>query len=157
VTLAKKLWPESDALGKQIQFATDRAPRVKGDGQTKARPRPTRNSGRGGESPHTREVCSRRPSGALYLPLRRISSNAFFHIRFAPGAGNDPVATTDLIRWRLERRSRAADSHPPHLSDHLVQPSPFVRGAMLFSILELSRLVSPVGLRRQSYWWRAEP
>ena len=34
--LAKKLWPESDALGKQIQFATDRAPRVKGDGQTES-------------------------------------------------------------------------------------------------------------------------
>src|SRR5207244_4402172 len=30
--LAKKLWPEGDALGQRIQFASDNAPRAKGSG-----------------------------------------------------------------------------------------------------------------------------
>ncbi|MDQ6861505.1 MAG: hypothetical protein M3032_10180 [Verrucomicrobiota bacterium] len=30
--LARKLWPDGDALGQQIQFAAKDAPRAKGDG-----------------------------------------------------------------------------------------------------------------------------
>jgi len=31
-TLAKKLWPNGDALGQHLQYAEDNAPRAKGDG-----------------------------------------------------------------------------------------------------------------------------
>ena len=146
--LAKKLWPESDALGKQIQFATDRAPRVKGDGQTESASATDakRVVEVVGIVPHTREsLFEKDPSGALYLPFAGgFQSNAFFHIRFAPGAGNDPVATTDLIR----RAVRSVDPALPILtlrtfSDHLeanLQLWLVRAGAMLFSIFGIVAL-----------------
>ena len=146
--LAKKLWPEGDALGKQIQFAADRAPRQKGDGQTGS---DAPNDAKQiveiiGIVPHTREnLFEKDPSGTLYLPFAGgFQSNAFFHIRFAPGAGNDPIGTTDLIR----RTVRSVDPALPILTlrtfaDHLeanLQLWLVRAGAMLFSIFGLVAL-----------------
>lgn len=118
--LAKKLWPDGDALGHEIQFATDGAPRAKGDdeggvgvqrggiGEAKQRVEIV------GVVPYTREnLFDKNPGGALYLPFAGgFQSNAFFHIRFAPNAASDPVLTADLIR----RTVRGVDPALPILS-----------------------------------------
>ncbi len=104
--LAKKLWPDGDALGQQIQFAAKDAPKAKSGGQGGVG---TMSEGHGeaktqieivGIVPHTRfSLFEKDPSGGLYLPFAGgFQSNVFFHIKFAPNAARDPVATTDLLR-----------------------------------------------------------
>ena len=104
--LAKKLWPNGDALGQEIQFAADNAPRAKGDDQA------TVGAQRGGPGaakqrvevvgivPYTREnLFEKNPTGALYLPFAGgFQGDVFFHIKFAPNAASDSVAAADLIR-----------------------------------------------------------
>lgn len=118
--LAKKLWPDGDALGQQIQFASKDAPRAKGSGGSGVG---AMEEGRGeaktqlqviGIVPYTREsLFEKDPAGALYLPFAgSFQSNVFFHIKFAPGAGRDAPATTDLIR----RTVREVDGAIPVLS-----------------------------------------
>ncbi|HEY2713705.1 MAG TPA: ABC transporter permease [Chthoniobacterales bacterium] len=146
--LAKQLWPEGDALGKQIQFAADRPARAKGDGQTKSGS--TTDAKQlvevVGIVPHARDNLIQEDTvGALYLPFAGgFQSNAFFHIRFAPGGGTDPAATTDLIR----RAVREVDPALPILTlrtfaEHLdanLQLWVVRAGAMLFSIFGLVAL-----------------
>jgi predicted permease len=104
--LAKKLWPEGDALGRQIQFAAKDAPKAKSSGDKGAG---SFEEGRGeakrpleivGIVPHTRHsLFEKDPKGAIYLPFAGgFQSNVFFHIRFASNAARDPSATTDLLR-----------------------------------------------------------
>jgi ABC-type antimicrobial peptide transport system permease subunit len=64
--------------------------------------------------PYTREnLFEKNPSGALYLPFAGgFQSNAFFHLKFAPNAARDPVATADLIR----RTVQSVDPAMPILS-----------------------------------------
>ena len=93
--LAKKLWPDGDALGQQIQFADkDRGARPKGGDETKAQIEIV------GIVPYTRgELVREGSNGTLYLPFAGgFQSNVFFHIKFAPNAGRDTGATADLIR-----------------------------------------------------------
>ncbi len=150
--LAKKLWPEGDALGQEIQFAAESAPRAKGDGGGGIGKQST---GRGeakqrvevvGIVPYTREnLFDKNPSGALYLPFAGgFQSNVFFHLRFAPNAASDPVATADLIRKTV----RSVDPAMPILSlrtfaQHLEANLMLwiIRaGAALFSIFGLTAL-----------------
>jgi predicted permease len=103
--LAKKLWPDGDALGRQIQFAEKDAPKTK--------------DGTKGQIEIVGVVpCARRslfdqdPDGTLYLPFAEgFQSNVFFHLKFAPDAGRDAAATTDLIR----RTVREVDGAVPIL------------------------------------------
>src|ERR1700726_1711505 len=62
---------------------------------------------------HTRaSLFERDPSGAIYLPFAGgFQSEVFFHIRLAPGAARDAMATTDLLR----RTIREVDSSVPIL------------------------------------------
>ncbi len=144
--LAKKLWPEGDALGQQIQFAADDAPRARGDGSAGVGVQ----GGGSGEAkqqlevigivPYTREsLFEKSPRGALYLPFAGgFQSNVFFHIKFAPGAMGDTAATADLIR----RTVRAVDPALPVLSlktfsqhlDSNIQLWLVRAGAALFSV-----------------------
>ncbi len=106
--LAKKLWPEGDALGQRIQFAGNDAAKS--------------NSVAGPETqveivgvvPATREsLFDNNPSGTLYLPFAGgFQSNVFFHLRFAPDSAPDPAATADVIR----RTVREVDPAVPILS-----------------------------------------
>jgi len=157
--LAKKLWPEGDALGQQIQFAGKDAPRAKGDGSTGVG---TVEEGRGqanapieivGIVPYTREsLFEKDPRGALYLPFAGgFQSNVFFHVKFAPNAGRDAVATADLIR----RTVREVDPTLPVLSlktfaQHLesnIQLWIVRAGAALFSVFGgLALFLSVVGV-----------
>jgi predicted permease len=105
--LAKKLWPEGDALGQRIQFAEEAAAK---DGHDKTRTQIEIV----GIAPFARnDLFEQDPDGALYLPFAGgFQSNVFFHLKFAPNAGRDPGATTDLIR----RTVREVDAAVPILS-----------------------------------------
>src|SRR6266446_605520 len=107
--LAKKLWPEGDALGQRIQFAEKDLTQAKeGAGETRTQIEVV------GIVPYTRgSLFEKDPSGTLYLPFAGgFQSNVFFHIKFAPDAGRDPGATADLIR----RTVRDVDAAVPVLS-----------------------------------------
>jgi predicted permease len=107
--LAKKLWPDGDALGQRIQFAEKDLTQAKGGGgETRAQIEVV------GIVPYTRDnLFEKDPRGTLYLPFAGgFQSNVFFHIKFAPNAGRDPGATADLIR----RTVREVDAAVPILS-----------------------------------------
>ena len=102
--LAKKLWPEGDALGQRIQFPMlDNAPpenSAADSGEIK-----------GGESieivgivPATKgRMFEKAPSGALYLPYARaFHSDAFFFVRFASLPASSEAATADLLRRTVQ-------------------------------------------------------
>jgi len=157
--LAKKLWPDGDALGQQIQFATKDAPRAKGDGNAGVG---TVGEGSGetkmqievvGIVPYTRNsLFEKNPPGAVYLPFAGgFQSNVFYHIKFAPSAGQDTAATADLIR----RTVREVDQALPVLelktfSQHLesnLQLWIVRAGAALFSIFGgLALVLATVGV-----------
>ena len=146
--LAKKLWPDGDALGQRIQFAEKDLTRAKeGDGETRAQIEVV------GIVPFTRiDLFEKDPSGTLYLPFAGgFQSNVFFHIKFAHNAGRDPGATADLIR----RTVREVDAAVPVLSlktfaQHLESNLELwiVRaGAALFSIFGgLALVLATVGV-----------
>jgi predicted permease len=102
--LAKKLWPEGDALGQRIQFPIlDNAP-------------PENSAADGGEIkrgesieivgivPATKgRMFEKAPSGALYLPYARaFHSDAFFFVRFASLPASSEAATADLLRRTVQ-------------------------------------------------------
>src|SRR3954471_2798813 len=105
--LAKKLWPEGDALGQRLQFLEMGAPGTQGTEGASAQIDVV------GIAPYTRGgLFEKEASGTLYLPFAGgFQSNVFFHIKFAPGAGRDNTATADLIR----RTVREVDSAIPIL------------------------------------------
>ena len=106
--LAKNLWPDGNALGQWIQFAGKDLANGKDSADSKAPIEIV------GIAPHTRSsLFDKDPGGALYLPFAGgFQSDVFFHLKFAPGAGRDAAATTDLIR----RTVREVDSAVPILS-----------------------------------------
>jgi predicted permease len=105
--LAKKLWPNGDALGQRIQFASSDAERAKQKDAT------AKENGNGdikpGESveivgivPATRHDLfefENNRSGAIYLPFARgFQSNVFFIIRFNALSPGTEAATADVLR-----------------------------------------------------------
>jgi predicted permease len=106
--LAKKLWPDGDALGQHIQFADKDAPSAKKGAEPKAPIEVI------GIVPYARnDLFQKDPGGALYLPFAGgFQSNVFFQIKIASNAGRDTAATTDLIR----RTVREVDPAVPILT-----------------------------------------
>ncbi len=106
--LAKKLWPDGDALGQRIQFLDREGPHAQGVDGSSAQIEVV------GIAPYTRgSLFERESNGTLYLPFAGgFQSNVFFHIKFAANAGHDPVATTELLR----RTVREVDSGIPILN-----------------------------------------
>jgi predicted permease len=105
--LARKLWPEGDALGQRIQFLERGAPGTQDAEGSSAQIEIV------GIAPYLRSgLFEREASGTLYLPFAGgFESNVFFHVKFAPGAGRDTAATADLIR----RTVREVDAAIPIL------------------------------------------
>ena len=109
--LAKKLWPDGDALGQHIEFAGDKTVGVKPDSGDI-------NPGEGieivGIVPAVRSgVFEKQPAGAIYVPFARgFQNNAFFYVRFKPRAHGSDAATADLLR----RTVREIDPALPVLS-----------------------------------------
>jgi len=92
--LAKKLWPDGDALGQRIQFAGRDLPNAKAHNETRAQIEIV------GIVPYARTgLFEKEPVGTLYLPFAgEFHSNVFFHLKFDSNAWRDSTATTDLIR-----------------------------------------------------------
>jgi predicted permease len=115
--LAKKLWPEGDALGQRIQYAVENMPGPQHDGNTGA--------GTRADSSETIEIVGivpvtrhqlfeqEEPAGAIYLPFARgFQSNVSFFVRFRSLASENEAATADLLR----RTVRDVDPSIPILS-----------------------------------------
>ena len=160
--LAKKLWPEGDALGQQIQFAPDGAPRAKrDDGADNVG---IRQGGRSNIKPEepilvvgicgiTRGgVIEKTPRGTVYVPFARgFQNNAFFFIQFS----NLTVTTVPDMADAVRRAVRETDpvlpvlglkTFPQHL-DANMQIFIIRTGAMLFSIFGgLALLLAIVGV-----------
>ena len=119
--LAKKLWPEGDALGQRIQFATDNAPRAKGSDQHMGASEDLSPSVQANDTieivgivPATRrQLFDKDPNGQLYVPFaQEFQSNVSFFVRFRSLAPANEASTADLLR----RTVREVDPALPILS-----------------------------------------
>ncbi|MEP6956135.1 MAG: FtsX-like permease family protein, partial [Chthoniobacterales bacterium] len=121
--LAKKLWPDGDALGQRIQIATDYAPRAKRDdggggmgissgANTSIEPEEAIEVV-GIAKTSRADVFEKEPRGTIYVPFARgFQSNVFFFVQFASlNKGNTP-AMADAVR----RAVRETDAALPVLS-----------------------------------------
>ena len=120
--LAKKLWPDGDALGQRIQFPNEKTPVAADGGQGGAGE--FRDGGgdiRPGESievigiaPTVRDaIFEKEPGKALYLPFARgFQSSVFFFVKFSSLPPGTEAATADLLR----RTVSAVDPNLPVLS-----------------------------------------
>jgi len=115
--LAKKLWPNGDALGQHIEYASENTPGSQHDGST--------GTGIKADSSETIEIIGVVPvtrhqlfkeeesTGAIYLPFARgFQSDVFFFVRFRSLASENEAATADLLR----RTVRDVDPSIPILS-----------------------------------------
>ena len=120
--LAKKLWPDGDALGQRIQYAHDNAPRGKDGGGSGVG---VQQDGKGdikpGESievvgivPPTRHALfDKEPRGSVYLPFGRgFQSNVFFFVKYNSLPHTSEAAAADTLR----RTVREVDTALPILS-----------------------------------------
>ena len=146
--LAKKLWPDGDALGQRIQFADDNATRPKGD-----EVKPDATIEIVGIVPTIRHSLFQKESpGTIYLPFARsFQSNVSFFVRFHSLPPGTEAAIADLLR----RTVRDVDPSIPILSlrtyqQHLdanVQLWIVRAGAAMFSIFGILALgLAVVGL-----------
>ncbi len=158
--LAKKLWPEGDALGQHVQFAERNAPIAAGDGKKTGVSETLGTNATDPKSieivgivPNTRwDLFSENKNGAIFVPYAQgFQSNAFLHIRTAARAPGGEAALFDTIRREL----RTAASGVPLLGtktyrQHLDSSFEIwiVRiGAVMFSIFGgLALALAAVGL-----------
>jgi predicted permease len=104
--LAKKLWPEGDALGQRIQYASDSAPKAKSEGRSVGASADL--SGETGKDsieivgivPTTKQqLFDKDPHGQIYLPFARgFQSNISFFVRFRSLPPGAEASTADLLR-----------------------------------------------------------
>ncbi len=120
--LARKLWPDGDALGQQIQFAQPNAPVAKGGGDRGVR---ISEDITGDIAPGTPieivGIVPSTPQGlfeheigtAIYLPFARgFQNNVFFHVKFAAL----PTGSESAVADQLRRTVREVDPALPILS-----------------------------------------
>ena len=120
--LAKKLWPDADALGQRIQFAGDNAPRAKGSGgasmgmsaDLSGEIKPDETMEIVGIVPTTRHALFEKdPSGAIYVPFAQgFQSDVSYFVRFRSLTPGSEAATADLLR----RTVRDVDPSIPIIS-----------------------------------------
>jgi len=106
--LAKKLWPDGDALGQRIQYAARNAPSAQGSGGghvgSSADVSEEEKQGETieivGIVPATRHALfEKEPAGGIYLPFARgFQSDISFFIRFRSLAFGNEATTADLLR-----------------------------------------------------------
>ncbi len=145
--LAKKLWPDGDALGQQIQLATDNAPRAKSDGDNMGMSSGGKGNLKPGDPiqvvgivPATRgALFEKQPRGSIYVPFARgFQSSAYFFLQCNALSRKDSGGLLDVIR----RAVREVDPTLPVLSlktfsqhvDSNLQLWTVRAGAMLFSV-----------------------
>ncbi len=120
--LAKKLWPDGDALGQRIQYANPNAPSAQdGGGGHVGRSADLNEAEKKDETieivgivPATRHALfEQEASGGIYLPFARgFQSDVSFFVRFRSLASGNEVGTADLLR----RTVRDVDPSIPILS-----------------------------------------
>jgi predicted permease len=119
--LAKKLWPEGDALGQRIQYAGENAPSAEGGGGAHAGGSADLDEEKQQETieivgivPATRHALFEKESiGGIYLPFARgFKSDVSFFVRFRSLAPGNEAITADLLR----RTVREVDPSIPVIS-----------------------------------------
>ena len=119
--LAKKLWPEGDALGQRIQYAGENAPSAEGSGGAHAGGSADLDEEKQQETieivgivPATRHALFEKESiGGIYLPFARgFQSDVSFFVRFRSLAPGNEAITADLLR----RTVREVDPSIPVIS-----------------------------------------
>ncbi|MEY2505180.1 MAG: hypothetical protein QOG27_1460 [Verrucomicrobiota bacterium] len=160
--LAKKLWPDGDALGQRIQFAPDGAPRAKRDdgGNSvgiqqggKSNIKPEEPIEVVGIAAVTRSgVIERVPRGSIYLPFARgFHNNAFFFVQFASLNEKTVTDSADAIRRAVRETDPtlpvlALKTFPQHLGGNM-QIFIIRTGATLFSVFGgLALILAIVGV-----------
>lgn len=121
--LAKKLWPDVNAIGQRIQYASANVPIAKGEegpggpairrvGKSDIRPDETIEIV--GIVPATPQALfDKHPRGAIYVPFARgFQSNVFFVVKFRSLVGGGEVAAADALRQAV----REVDPTMPLLS-----------------------------------------
>src|SRR6266542_2388423 len=105
--LAKKLWPDGDALGQRIQYAGASAQSAQGDGGVHGRSADLNEEEKQEETieivgivPATRHALfEKEPAGGIYLPFARgFQSDISFFVRFRSLPPGNEAATADLLR-----------------------------------------------------------
>jgi predicted permease len=120
--LAKKLWPDGDALGQHIQYANPNAPSAQdGGGGHVGRSADLNEAEKKDETieivgivPATRHALfEKEPAGGIYLPFARgFQSDISFFVRFRSLSPGNEATTADLLR----RAVRDVDPSLPILS-----------------------------------------
>jgi predicted permease len=160
--LAKKLWPDEEALGRQIQFAPDGAPRAKrDDGGDNVGIQQGGKSNIKAEEPIqvvgiaavTRAgVIEKAPRGVIYVPFARgFHTNAFFFIQFSKLNETTIPDMANAVRRAVRETDPALPvlglkTFPQHL-DANMQLWIIRTGATLFSVFGgLALLLAIVGV-----------
>src|SRR6059058_3031183 len=119
--LAKKLWPDGDALGQRIQYASENAPSAEGGGAHVGRSADLNEEEKQEETieivgivPATRHALfEKEPAGGIYLPFARgFQRDVSFFVRFRSLAPGNEAITADLLR----RTVRDVDPSIPIIS-----------------------------------------
>jgi predicted permease len=120
--LARKLWPQGDALGQRIQYAGENAPSTQGSGGAHAgRSADLSEQEKQAETieivgivPASRHALfEKEPIGGIYLPFARgFQSDVSFFVRFRSLAPGNEAVTADLLR----RAVRDVDPSIPVIS-----------------------------------------
>src|SRR5947207_5700448 len=119
--LAKKLWPDADALGQRIQYAGENAPSAEGGGGAHAGGSADLDDEKQQETieivgivPATRHALfEKEPIGGIYLPFARgFQRDVSFFVRFRSLAPGNEAITADLLR----RTVHDVDSSIPIIS-----------------------------------------
>src|SRR5207249_11585311 len=107
-TLARKLWPEGDALGQSVQYADDNAPRARGDSpDSMGISQGGKGNIRTGEAievigvvPSTRgALFERQPRASIGVPFARgLQSAAYFFLQYPDLTTENVPQTSDAIR-----------------------------------------------------------
>ncbi len=137
--LAKKLWPDGDALGQQIQFPVLDIPTAPSTVDTGEIQRGTPIEIIGIVPTTRNRLLSRRMDGSIYLPFARgFQNNVFFFVRFASLPAGQEAATADLLRRTVQSVDPVLPVFELRTFTSHMQGSPqlwFVRaGAAMFSV-----------------------
>ncbi|MGI8890343.1 MAG: ABC transporter permease [Chthoniobacterales bacterium] len=101
--LAKKLWPNEDALGHQIQFPVLDIPTAESAGESGEIKRGAPIEIIGIVRSAKNRLFDRDLQGALYLPFARgFKNSVFFFVKFASLPAGDETATADLLRRTVQ-------------------------------------------------------
>ena len=105
--LAKRLWPDGDALGQRLQYAGGNGPSAQGGDTNTGRSADVSEEEKRGETveivgivPATRHALfEKEPAGGIYLPFARgFQNDVSFFVRFRSLASGNEATTANLLR-----------------------------------------------------------